>query len=63
MTKNINRAAKAALACYSFRGHDFDRVGAGLGRDASWRTRLNIRYEKRATRRANRRANKALSAE
>lgn len=63
MTKRINRAAKAALACYSFRGNDFDRVGSGLGRDASWRTRLNIRYEKRVTVRANRRANKAFCAE
>lgn len=50
--KRFHQSANALLACYSFRGHDFDVRRTPAGRT----------HAKRVTRRARRRLDRALSA-
>ena len=44
----VKKAEKALVACYSFKGHDFEKID---------------RHAKRVTKRAARRLNKALTKE
>jgi hypothetical protein len=60
MNKQLAKAQKNLVACHSFRGHDFEAVGARWGQRAGRTFAGRVAWEKRETVRAGRRLGKAI---